>query len=256
MLVRLRSSSIALLGVVTAVGLSLIVFIAQIGFSGVLSSPIPSSQPEVGAVHDAIALTRPAGVGRAHRAFSPAGAPRRGTAFRVKHNGRSPAAADAGLGGSRQLAASPGQAASPAAPQPAPAPTSEPTSQPAPSSNGSSQSTPTPTPASGDGGPSESKSSGAAPLKGKHEGSGKPETSAATKGGSHQTSKTAGHSPSSSKSSGYPAGKYAGGTSEPPPKAAAPTSPPPPPPAKESSEGPGYAGKESGDGESSGKYRH
>jgi hypothetical protein len=60
LLVRLRSTSIGLLGVVTAVGLGLIAFIAQLGWPGVFNAPIPGAQHQAGAVHDAIALTQPA----------------------------------------------------------------------------------------------------------------------------------------------------------------------------------------------------
>src|SRR3954453_6946541 len=62
MLLRLRRASIALLGLVGAVGLGLVFFISQIGWPGVLSGPLPGTPTRVGAVHDAIALThsRPA----------------------------------------------------------------------------------------------------------------------------------------------------------------------------------------------------
>jgi hypothetical protein len=59
MLLRLRRASIALLGLVGAVGLGLVFFISQIGWPGVLSGPLPATPTRVGSVHDAIALTHP-----------------------------------------------------------------------------------------------------------------------------------------------------------------------------------------------------
>jgi hypothetical protein len=68
MLARLRSTTIALLGVVTAVGLGLVAFISQLGFPGVFNGAIPDGQGgSVAAVHGAIALT-PGVVGTAHPA--------------------------------------------------------------------------------------------------------------------------------------------------------------------------------------------
>lgn len=57
MLLRLRRASIALLGLVGAVGLGLVFFISQIGWPGVLSGPLPGTPTRVGTVHDAVALT-------------------------------------------------------------------------------------------------------------------------------------------------------------------------------------------------------
>jgi hypothetical protein len=59
MLLRLRRASIALLGLVGAVGLGLVLFISQIGWPGVLSGPLPGAPSRVGTVDDAIALTHP-----------------------------------------------------------------------------------------------------------------------------------------------------------------------------------------------------
>lgn len=59
MLLRLRRASIALLGLVGAVGLGLVFFISQIGWPGVFSGPLPGAPSRAGTVHDAIALTRP-----------------------------------------------------------------------------------------------------------------------------------------------------------------------------------------------------
>jgi hypothetical protein len=66
MLARLRSTTIAMLGVVTAVGLALVAFISQLGFPGVFNGAIPDGPGGSAAVHGAIALT-PA-VGTAHPA--------------------------------------------------------------------------------------------------------------------------------------------------------------------------------------------
>ena len=147
LLVRLRSTSIGLLGLVTAVGLGLIAFIAQLGWPGVFNAPIPGSPHEAGTVHNAVALTRSApsfassGVGRAARLGASGPARSRGaSAGGASHAG-------AGLGGSRQLTtgddgrapASVGQpkptrvpnpAPAPATPAPAPTQAPEPTSQP------------------------------------------------------------------------------------------------------------------------------
>jgi hypothetical protein len=59
MLLRLRRASIALLGLVGAVGLGLVFFISQIGWPGVLSGPLPGTPTRVGTVHGAIPLTHP-----------------------------------------------------------------------------------------------------------------------------------------------------------------------------------------------------
>jgi hypothetical protein len=59
MLLRLRRASIALLGLVGAVGLGLVLFISQIGWPGVLSGPLPGVSSRVGRVDDAVALRSP-----------------------------------------------------------------------------------------------------------------------------------------------------------------------------------------------------
>ncbi len=51
LLVRLRSTSIALLAVVAAIGLGLVAFISQMGWPAVFSGPIPAG-PELGAVRN------------------------------------------------------------------------------------------------------------------------------------------------------------------------------------------------------------
>jgi hypothetical protein len=60
MLLRLRRASIALLCLVGAVGLSLVIFISQLGWPDVLSGPLPGGPAKVGKVHDGVALQSPA----------------------------------------------------------------------------------------------------------------------------------------------------------------------------------------------------
>jgi hypothetical protein len=255
MLVRLRSTSIALLGVVTAVGLALVVFISQIGFPGVFSSPLPGNPPEVGKVHHAIALTQAAGGGIGSP--PPIGISRSRVAVTAGRSHKPPSprsATDAGVGGSRLLAESPGEAASPA-PEPTPAPASEPTVQPPPASPPPPASAPQPasTPISGEEGTSSSKSAGSASAKAANEGTGPSDSHASGKSGGRQASKSVGHSGPPSKSSGYSAGKHGSEQSDSTSKPV-PTAPGGPPPAKEASGAPGNAtGKESPDDGSSGK---
>lgn len=98
MLVRLRSTSIALLGVVTAIGLGLVAFISQLGWPGIVNSPIPNGSNEAGSVHSAVALTQgpvaaPAAPRRALRLVGP-----------VASGGQAAApTAASGRGGSRQV---------------------------------------------------------------------------------------------------------------------------------------------------------
>lgn len=131
MLVRLRSASIALFGLVTVVGLGLIVFIAQLGFPGVFSSPIPGSSSKAGSVDDAIALVKERSFESSRRLRSHD----RTTTARAPRLVRSPV--DAGLGDSRQLAASP-------AAQPSPAVAPPPPQSPAPAATPAPATTPTP----------------------------------------------------------------------------------------------------------------
>jgi hypothetical protein len=67
MLARLRSTTIALLGVVTAVGLGLVAFISQLGFPGVFNGAIPDGSGGSAAVHGAIALAPAVGTARPAR---------------------------------------------------------------------------------------------------------------------------------------------------------------------------------------------
>jgi hypothetical protein len=133
MLVRLRSTSIALLGVVTAIGLGLVAFISQLGWPGIVNSPIPNGPAEAGSIHSAIALTR----GRTVvSASSPQGArapqvvaasPLRTQALPVPAT----APADSGLGGSQRIGVAAGGQPSDAGAQPLPVPVSTPIVEPA-----------------------------------------------------------------------------------------------------------------------------
>lgn len=138
MLVRLRSTSIALLGVITAIGLGLVAFISQLGWPGVINSPIPGPPVEAGAIHNATALAQPganvvpAPVRESH---SPVVHTRR------THGGPEPTD-DSNLGHSQPLGAPPAaQSPLPAVAQPPTSsvpvsgPTSEPTASPPASSS-------------------------------------------------------------------------------------------------------------------------
>jgi hypothetical protein len=200
MLLRLRRASIALLGLVGAVGLGLVLFISQIGWPGVLSGPLPGTPTRVGTVHDGIALThpgpaiataRPATVGLGRGAGSAA---RRGAGS--PHGSR--------LGGSKQLgggaavhpghgtgqpgSSQPVHAPEPAAPSPTPSAT--PTVE---SSPPSSTSEPVKTSSS-------SKTSEAAVAKAVSDNS-KSATATATKSQGQKSTKDQGSSPGSTKSS-------------------------------------------------------
>ncbi len=131
MLVRLRSTSIALLSLVTAIGLGLTAFIAQLGWPGVFNGPIPGTPAKVGTVHGAIALKQEAGAPSQPRS----GASPSDSASPARVQGASSGpSSESGLGGSRQLdessdagqAPTVGQPAATPAPAPAPEPASEP----------------------------------------------------------------------------------------------------------------------------------
>jgi hypothetical protein len=128
MLLRLRRTSIALLGLVGAVGLGLIIFISQLGWPTVLSGPLPGTPAKVG-IQEGVALTQPASVAPGVPA---AKGGRVSAATRVRHGkGRAGRSTDgeSGLAGSRGLNAATGtqpgtgsgQPVSQPAPQPAPA---------------------------------------------------------------------------------------------------------------------------------------
>jgi hypothetical protein len=141
MLLRLRNVSIALVGAVAAVGLGLTLFISQLGFPAVFSGPIPGNPTtKVGTLHDAVALTHSPGAAPQ----SPSRHAKSSAAAGARHrpsggvNG-----GDTSLGGSHELADSPGTQASPTAPPGAAVPVSGPTAP----STGRAPSVPVSTPA-------------------------------------------------------------------------------------------------------------
>jgi hypothetical protein len=101
MLARLRSTTIALLGVVTAVGLGLVAFISQLGFPGVFDEPIPDGPGGSAAVHGAIALTPTVGTGQPAPGGHLASARVRSSSPPSLHTSGSAAGPD--LGGSNQV---------------------------------------------------------------------------------------------------------------------------------------------------------
>ncbi len=124
MLLRLRRASIAMLGLVGAVGLGLVFFISQIGWPGVLSGPLPGTPTRIGTVHDAIALTHS---GPAIAAARPATVSTGQGAGRAAHRGSGPSGGDFQVGHSKQpedgAGVHPGHGTSqPGSSQPAPAP--------------------------------------------------------------------------------------------------------------------------------------
>ncbi|HXS33854.1 MAG TPA: hypothetical protein VN758_08800 [Solirubrobacterales bacterium] len=131
MLLRLRNASIALVAAVAAVGLGLTLFIAQLGFPTVFSSPIPGNPTEAGSVHAAVALTHSPAVATSTPALSVRS--RAGAQGRPRHAGQTTAngggnSGDRGVGGSRHVAVSPGSPQAPAGQQPvASVPASTPT---------------------------------------------------------------------------------------------------------------------------------
>jgi len=200
MLLRLRRASIALLGLVGAVGLGLVFFISQIGWPGVLSGPLPGNPSRVGTVHDAIALTRS---GPAIASASPTGvnAGRGGDGTAHRGSG-SPDGSQ--LGHSRQLgsgtAVHPGHGTGqPGASQPTPEP--EPvTPAPAPAATPTVVSTPPPSTSEPVKTSSSSKASEAAVAKAVGDNS-KSAATTATKSQGQKSAKDQGASSGSSKSS-------------------------------------------------------
>ena len=234
MLVRLRSVSIALFGLATVVGLGLTVFIAQLGFPGVFSSPIPGDSSKAGSVGGAIALAPSGSIGSpAHLRGG-----RRAATVHAPHGARSPV--DAGLGDSRSLVASPASQPGPgvAPPPPSPIPAPEPESQPvtpAPVSSPSPSPPPDSTVASEPKSTSESqskktssskskskpKSSGSAPSKATSD-KDKPEGSSTGKSKGRQVGKGASHYPPPPKSYEDSSGQTEEDKIAPPSKTAAP----------------------------------
>src|SRR6476469_4531452 len=127
MLLRMRRASIALLALVGAVGLGLIVFIAQLGWPGVVSGPLPGPPTQAGTVHDAIALSQAApGTGVAGPAAVASGRPAKDLAQSgTRAGGRSQL-------GDGKLAAAPGTEPGQGVDQPVAHAPSTPVAEPAP----------------------------------------------------------------------------------------------------------------------------
>jgi hypothetical protein len=192
LLVRIRSTSIALFGLVTAIGLGLVVFISQQGWPGAFNSAIPSNPPELGVVHDAVALTHPAPAGSSPKAALVARpavpALARGAGRGSHASGGSGIPGGSGIHRAHQVEGTPSAPPSHTpTPQPS-APVSEPAGQPAatsPAPTATVVSSPTPGPANQphDSSSSQSKSTASSPATVKSSGSGQ------DKAGSHSGSK-------------------------------------------------------------------
>jgi hypothetical protein len=115
LLVRLRSTSIAMLATVAAIGLGLVAFASQIGWPEVFSGPIPTG-PQLGVVrNDPIAAPRGERGARAARAALAA----RGNRSPARTvSAPSDAASVGGLAPSRQTGSSPAEPPAPDAPAP------------------------------------------------------------------------------------------------------------------------------------------
>jgi hypothetical protein len=202
MLLRLRNASIALVAAITAVGLGLTLFIAQLGFPGVFSSPIPGNPTEAGSVHDAVALTHSPSVATSSPALGVRS--RAGAQGQPRHAGRPADGKDngggEGSGGSRHLAVSPGTPQTPTKQQPVAsvpvstptAPVTEPTAS-APSATPVPAVVGSPSKSNSDGqskgtSPGTTKSNPASSAKTTSDGSGKSKDSQTTKSDGHTTS--------------------------------------------------------------------
>jgi len=104
-LLRLRSVSFLLFGLVTAIGLGLVVFISLQGWPSVLSGPIPGAPaPQLGAVHNgAIDRAPPGGLRGQEVRDRVVSRGERSTGLDVD----APSTGDSGLAGSRQVAQTP-----------------------------------------------------------------------------------------------------------------------------------------------------
>lgn len=131
LLIRLRSTSIGLLGAVAATGLGLIAFAANQDWPGAFNSPIPPAPPALSAVDDAVALDAAAATGPASRVGY--GTAREDEQVRARSDraGDSARLAEADAVSARRPAQTPTPAPTQAAPTPAPpsppAPTGAPT---------------------------------------------------------------------------------------------------------------------------------
>jgi hypothetical protein len=266
MLVRIRSTSIALLSLVTAIGLGLIIFIAQQGWPEVFSGAIPAA-PRAAVVHNDTIVLPPAG-----STGGPAGRPAGGTAGGASAGStaspRHAPSTDGGsaLAGSRQVVAdAPSAHTAPVAAQPSPTPAPSPAqveTTPPPAPAPQPVANPAPETSVGGGGNSIAsgplgevvggKHSGGRDQKGDGPGSSHgpstPILSGLTEGGS------AGHSHSHSHQNHSPEPKEA-----PPAPTEPQVAPPPQPPAAVPSEGRGSEGKGAGSSkgnEKPGRDRH
>lgn len=254
MLLRLRRASIALLGLVGAVGLGLVFFISQIGWPGVLSGPLPGVPTRVGTVHDAIALTRPGPAITTARSATAGpgqganGAARRSSALsggvRPGHP-KSPGDSTVvhpGHGTGRPSSSQPASAPEPVAPSPAPSPMSTVASSPP-----ASTSEPVKTSAG-------SKTSEAAVAKAVSDSS-KAATATATKSQSQKATNDQGSSPGSAKPSETSSAKAKRDESVAKTKAKAPP-PPAPAPEKSAAAPDPAAAKEAADAAKAGQAAH
>ncbi len=137
MLVRLRSTTIGLLGLVTFVGLALIAFVSQIGWPGVLSGPLPAAPAPAVVQNDTIALVQ----AEAHPLLATRGGAGQRPQATANRHGETASGLESGVAAADQIAGAPAEP--PALPDPAPstppaqaAPTqtSQPTGQEPPSS--------------------------------------------------------------------------------------------------------------------------
>ncbi len=266
MLVRLRSTSIALLALVTAIGLGLVAFISQLGWPGIVNSPIPSNPTEAGAVHGAIALTHspPAAAHSPRRsprsrAAGAAGkaAPTRGHAVPARNSAP-------GVGGSHQLGGSPAgpSPTAEAQPQPTSVPVSQPTgapqvTTPAPSASPAPVVAVAEPPRSSVTSSKDSSASGSKPVSpSSGPSTAKVKSDSVVKAKAPSPGRFSGkdsHYSAPSQPSGYSASKAAGDAAVPPSAAV----PPPPTATKDVPEVPGYAtDKEARDAEGSDRPHH
>ena len=130
MLLRMRRASFALFALVGVVGLGLIVFIAQLGWPGVVSGPLPGPPTRAGTVDNAVALSESATA--TGGVLGPAAVANGRPAQDLSQRGSRGSNDSAGQGSSRlgeaeKLAAAPGAQPGQGASQPAAQPPSSPT---------------------------------------------------------------------------------------------------------------------------------
>jgi hypothetical protein len=257
MLARLRNSTIALLGVVTAVGLGLVAFISQLGLPGVFNGAIPDGPGGPVGVHGAIALTQKAKVGPRELRFR---GHRVSTRIRSSPLGRSDPTADADLGVSKHAGhglpgQSPSVSPSPHPPStPAPGPAGEPEAAPPAPTTGSAGSPESDAPAQPkeqSSAKSNQKARGHSRAKSKSQAGVKTDASSTGGSKSRKPEKAKRHSGAPSRPGGDSPGK-SGESESPPPKP--PSEPPPAKPSEK--EPPGAGGKDSWDAGKSDRSHH